>query len=135
MPLRPYYPSLKRVCKLASKSRAGDEYFTRGDDAITLNKAALYVLENEQTSHLLVVHIYSGDDDIPPGLAEQLKTIDHLYPTLRIDFLAVKGDFTPPMIDALSKRLSVPKNNMFLGTPSGRFPHRIEALGGVRLIL
>ncbi len=26
MPLRPYYPSLKRVCKLASKSRAGDEY-------------------------------------------------------------------------------------------------------------
>jgi hypothetical protein len=29
----------------------------------------------------------------------------------------------------------VPKNQMFIGTPGDRFPHRIETLGGVRLII
>ena len=110
-------------------------YFTRGDNPAQLNRAALYVLENEQTTRMRVVHVYEREEDIPPTLAEHLRAIDHLYPSLRIDFLAVKGRFGPALIDALSKRLSVPKNYMFIGTPGDHFPHRIEELGGVRLII
>ena len=61
--------------------------------------------------------------------------IDHLYPKLRIDFIAVKGIFGPEIIERLSQRLNVPKNYMFIATPGDRFPHRIEDLGGVRVIL
>lgn len=110
-------------------------YFTAGNNDITLNKAALYVMQNELTTGLIVVHVYQDEKNIPPQLVNQLKIIDHLYPRLRIDFLAVKGDFTPSMIEVLSKRLNVPKNYMFIGTPGDRFPHRIETLGGVRVIL
>ena len=73
--------------------------------------------------------------DIPSNLADQLSTIDHLYPQLRIDFVAVKGTFTPQVIEAVSRRYKIPKNCMFIGTPGDHFPHRIEDLGGVRLIL
>jgi hypothetical protein len=38
-------------------------------------------------------------------------------------------------MEFLSERLAVPKNYMFIGTPGDEFPHRIEDLGGVRLIL
>jgi len=110
-------------------------YFTKGDNLEELNRAALYVLENEQTSRLTVVHAFEDEADIPPGLAEHLATIDRMYPNLRIDFLAVKGVFGPALIEALSQTLHVPKNYMFIGTPGDRFPHRIEQLGGVRLIL
>jgi amino acid transporter len=110
-------------------------YFTRGDDSALLNRAALYVLENEQTNRLKVVHVYEDEGTIPKDLAKNLRTIDRLYPDLRIDFLAVKGHFGPELIELLSERLGVPKNYMFIGTPGDRFPHRIEALGGVRLIL
>ena len=110
-------------------------YFTRGDDPAELNRAALYVQENEQTHHLTIAHIYSDEAAIPPQLAEHLAGIDRLYPELKIDFLAVKGVFGPELIEALSARLAVPTNYMFIGTPSDRFPHRIERLGGVRLIL
>jgi hypothetical protein len=82
-----------------------------------------------------VVHVYDDEKDIPAGLARQLSAIDHLYPRLRIDFLAVKGAFGPELIELLSRRLGVPKNYMFIGTPGDRFPHRLEHLGGVRLIL
>lgn len=109
-------------------------YFTKGDSLVTLNQAALYVLENEQTSVLKVVHVHAGDD-IPPGLASQLHTIDLLYPQLKIDFLAVKGQFGPAIVDSISRRLGIPKNYMFIGTPGDRFPHRIEDLGGVRVVL
>jgi amino acid transporter len=110
-------------------------YFTKDADPAELNRAALYVLENEPTNHLQVVHVYEDEKKIPAGLARQLHAIDHLYPRLRIDFLAVKGAFGPELIELLSRRLGVPKNYMFIGTPGDRFPHRIEQLGGVRLIL
>ena len=78
---------------------------------------------------------WSVEEDIPTDLAEHLKTIDRLYPQLRIDFLAVKGKFCPELIESLSRRLGVTKNYMFIGTPGDRFPHRIEDFGGVRVIL
>jgi hypothetical protein len=110
-------------------------YFAKGADPSELNRAALYVMENEQTDRLRVIHVYENEKDIPPELAGHLHTIDRLYPELRIDFIAVKGDFGPALIDALARRLNVPKNYMFIGTPGDHFPHRINALGGVRLIL
>lgn len=110
-------------------------YFTKGDDAVILNRAALYVLKNEETSRMKVIHVYEREGDIPADLAHQLATIDRLYPQLRVDFVAVKGVFGPELIERLSKRLAVPKNYMFIGTPGDRFPHRIEELGGVRVIL
>jgi amino acid transporter len=110
-------------------------YFTRGDDIAVLNRAALYVLKNEQTKWLKVVNVYDEESNIPPDLGRQLQTIDRLYPQLRIDFLAVKGTFGPELIERLSRRLGVPKNYMFIGTPGDHFPHRVEDLGGVRLVI
>jgi amino acid transporter len=110
-------------------------YFSRGDDLEILNRAALYVLRNEQTANLKVVHVYESESEIPSGLASMLATVDKMYPQLRIDFLAVKGEFGPELIERLSNRLHVPKNAMFIGTPSDRFPHNLADLGGVRVIL
>ena len=110
-------------------------YFTKGDDLATLNRAALYVLSNEQTRRLKVVHAFERREDIPESLGGFLATVDRLYPQLRIDFVAVQGKFGPELIERLSRRLGVPKNYMFIGTPGDAFPHEVEKLGGVRLIL
>jgi amino acid transporter len=110
-------------------------FFSKGDNLASLNRAALYVLENEQTRRLIVVHCYEDEENIPTTLAEQLKTIDKIYPQLRIDLMLVKGKFGPELIERLSQRMCVPKNYMFIGTPGDRFPHNIAELGGVRLII
>ena len=110
-------------------------FFTKEDDLPTLNAAALYVLENELTSTLTVVYVYKKGEKVPKILSEHLKTVDHLYPKLKINFLTVEGEFGPELINALSARLKIPKNFMFIGTPGNRFPYRISELGGVRLIL
>ena len=110
-------------------------FFTRGDNEANLNKAALYVLENEQTKNMKFVLAYEDPKEIPKALSQKLKVIDKLYPQLRIDFIAVQGKFGPELIERLSRRLKVPKNYMFIGCPSDKFPHDIEDLGGVRLII
>ncbi len=110
-------------------------FFTRGDNAANLNRAALYVLENEQTNRMHVVHIYQQEEEIPPHLVSDLEHIDLLYPQLDINFIGVQGAFGPELIERLSRRLDVPKNYMFIGCPGDRFPHNIADLGGVRLII
>ncbi len=110
-------------------------YFSKGGDLAALNRAALYVLSNELTNRMRVVHCFTTEDDICQELAENLQIIDRIYPRLRIDLVMVKGVFGPELIEQLSHRLGVPKNYMFLGTPDDRFPHNIEDLGGVRLIM
>ena len=111
-------------------------FFTKGDNRANLNRAALYVLQNEQTMRLKVVHVYRDESDLEGmDLREQLGVIDELYPELRIDLVLVRGRFGPELIEKLSRQLDVPKNYMFLGTPGDRFPHNIAELGGVRLII
>ena len=111
-------------------------FFTKGDNLANLNRAALYVLQNEQMKRLKVVHVYARKEDVDHAkLREQLRTIDHVYPELRIDLVLVQGRFGPELIESLSIRMKVPKNYMFLGTPGDMFPHNIAELGGVRLII
>ncbi|MFY9224364.1 MAG: APC family permease [Blastocatellia bacterium] len=110
-------------------------FFSRGDSLRTLNQAALYVLQNEQSKRLVVLHCYNTEEEIPKELTEQLDTVDKIYPELRIDLILIKGRFGPELIEKVSQRLKVPKNYMFIGTPSDRFPHNIAQLGGVRLIM
>ncbi len=111
-------------------------FFTKGDNRVNLNRAALYVLENEESKWLKVIHVYEKQDDVDEQhLAEQLHTIDELYPELRIDLVLVQGKFGPELIERISRHMGVPKNYMFLGTPGDRFPHNIAELGGVRLII
>jgi len=110
-------------------------YFSRGDDLAALNRAALYVLNNELTTRLKVVHCYDKREDIPAALTENLKVIDHIYPRLRIDLVLVRAPFCPELVERLSRKLGVPKNYMFIGTPGDRFPHSLSDFGGVRLIV
>ena len=123
---------IRRIDEISSRPVV---YFVGSDDMVDLNRAALYVISNEQTRLLKIVHVYEEEDEIPPRLAQHIETLDRLYPQLRIDFVTVRGSFGPELVEKLSERLGIPKNMMFMGTPGGQFPHEIDMLGGVRVII
>jgi amino acid transporter len=109
-------------------------FFTKTDELSVLNKAILYVRDNELTDRLRIVHVYSTEDAIPPRLRENVKILDEMYPKHRIDLGLVQGTFNPALVEKLAEVFNVPKNFMYITTPSDRFPHRISEFGGVRLI-
>lgn len=110
-------------------------YFTKGDNIAVLNKVIQYVQSNEITQKLKIVTILKEEHELNKDFERDLQALDRAYPDIRIEYLQVKGTFGPEIIEQLSKEWNIPTNFMFIGSPSDRFPHRLQDLGGVRLII
>ncbi len=121
--------------KIDEINSLGIVFFTRGDDIANLNRVMLYVRANEETKRVKIVHVYQDESQIPARLQTDVEYLDRVYPEIDIEFVKVKGVFSPELVDKLSKQFGIPKNYMFLGAPGERFPHNIAEFGGVRLII
>lgn len=110
-------------------------FFSKGDNIASLNQVMLYVRQNEHTKKVKIVTVLGEGDELPPNLETEIRMLDRAYPEIDIEFIVLNGHFGPPMIEQLSKEWSIPKNFMFIGSPSDRFPYGLEELGGVRLII
>lgn len=110
-------------------------YFTKGDNIATLNKVIIYVKENEITQKLKIVAVVNEEQQLSDTFIRDFEALDRAYPDIKIEFIEIRGTFGPDMIDQLSKEWNIPKNFMFIGSPGDRFPHAIQDLGGVRLII
>ncbi len=110
-------------------------YFTKGDDISILNKVMIYVQENEITRKLKIVTVVNENKQIADNFLTDLDVLDRAYPEIKIEFIQIEGVFGPELIDKLSKEWHIPKNFMFISSPSDRFTHKVEELGGVRLII
>jgi len=110
-------------------------YFTRGDNVANLNQAMLYVRLNEPTKRVKVVLVAKDDDEIPPRLEPDLAFLNQVYPEIEIEFVVIKGVFSPELIRELSHKWRIPVNLMFIGSPGTHFMYGLAELGGVRLII
>jgi amino acid transporter len=110
-------------------------FFTRGDNLANLNKAILYVQQNEHTNRLKVVTIIPEHGEVPAKLQRDLDMLDETYPNIDIELVVQTGQFGPEMIEGLSKEWGIPTNLMFIGSPGNHFLYGLAELGGVRLII
>ena len=110
-------------------------FFTKGKSIANMNKAMLYIRDNEHTKKVKIVKV------LPPGqkpsdeLIRNIKILDEEYPEIDIEFVPIEGQFGPKLIKELSEKWHIPINFMFIGSPDEKFPYRLEELGGVRLIM
>ena len=98
-------------------------------------KAFNYLSRNEDCQNVLIYRLYAEDDpEVELNIHRNLNIIRELHPTLKIEYQARKGQFTPEAVDALSWELDVPKNMMFMGSLTHAQTFSIQDLGGVRII-
>lgn len=109
-------------------------FFTHKGELATLNKAIMYVRDNESTNKITVVHAYEDFKVIPENLKQNVEILDQMYPKIRIDLIIVRAKFTPAFTDYIAQKFKIPKNLMFMACPSNEFPHNIGEFGGIRLI-
>ncbi|TMW63121.1 hypothetical protein Poli38472_002062 [Pythium oligandrum] len=109
-------------------------FFCKSPNLSTLNKAILYVRTNEQTHTMYFVHCYEKGTSIPEGFEETVALFDNIYLKIKMNFLAVEGQFGPAMVEWLSRKYKQPKNLMFVKQPNNDFAHTVASLGGVRVI-
>ena len=64
----------------------------------------LHVIQNEQTDRVKFVHVYKDASEIPPRLASDVAFLDKVYPDIDMDLVPIEGEFSPEIIDSLSKK-------------------------------
>ncbi len=109
-------------------------FFTKRDDVSILNKVMQYVQQNETTKKIKIVNVMKPGED-NEKLKVDIEVLDRAYREIDIEFLEIVGEFTPDLIEELSQKWQIPKNFMFIASPSDRFSYRVADLGGVRLIM
>ena len=95
----------------------------------------LYIKNNEHTRKIKIVTVLKDGDELPEDIDKEIDFLDREYPEIDIEFIVKKGSFGPDLIKELSIEWGIPINFMFIGSPTNKFPYRIEDLGGVRLII
>jgi len=110
-------------------------YFSKADSIAELNKVMMYVQENETTNRLKIVTVLGEGDHVSKEFLADVGVLDRAYPEIDIEFIQLKGEFTPQLIEKLSKEWRIPINFMFIASPGDKFPYKVSELGGVRLII
>lgn len=69
-------------------------FFTKTDDPSVINKAVLYVRDNELTNFLNICHVYADENDIPQHLQENVKFLDRQYPKMCLDLVSFSNIYS-----------------------------------------
>lgn len=110
-------------------------FFSKGDDIATLNKVMMYLHENEVTNKMKIVTVLHEAQQPDPKFLADFDTLDRAYPEVDMEYITLLGNFTPELVEDLSRQWGIPKNFMFISSPGEKFSYRVDELGGVRLIL
>jgi len=109
--------------------------FTRGGRLYRLHQAFEYILKNEASRRVVLVHLHnSPEQNEESQIREGLEFFREIFPEIAVDLVVREGRFSPEMIDNLSREFKIPKNNIFIGAPEQKHSFSIEDLGGVRVI-
>ncbi|NUY80494.1 APC family permease [Flavobacterium sp. MAH-1] len=110
-------------------------YFSKADDISLLNKAILYVQENEITKKLKIVTVVNENRQVTKAFMDDFNALDRAYPEIKLEYVQIEGNFGPELIEELCEKWKIPTNFMFISSPGNRFTYRLADLHGVRLIM
>jgi amino acid transporter len=109
--------------------------FTRGGDLGRLNTAFSYIMKNESSRSVIVIHLYNHPEQNEEALIkDSLKPLGEIFPMLKVQLVVRKGKFGTEIINGVSQEFNVPVNNIFIGAPEEKHTFSIQDLGGVRVI-
>jgi amino acid transporter len=109
--------------------------FARGGNLSRLNTAFNYIMNNESSRSVVVLHLYSHPEyNKEKYLVESLKILHEIFPLLKTQLVVREGKFGAEIINEVSKEFTVPVNNIFIGAPEEKHSFSIQELGGVRVI-
>ncbi|MBC8430894.1 MAG: APC family permease [Desulfobacterales bacterium] len=109
--------------------------FTRGGNLARMHSAFNYIVNNESSRSVVVLHLYNHPEyNEESSLKESLKALGEIFPMLKVELVVRKSKFGPEVVEAVSKEFKVPVNNIFIGAPEEKHAFSIQDLGGVRVI-
>jgi amino acid transporter len=119
-----------------------EKYVAFIHDPKTLYSILSYIDKNESGKKVVIVNCDDKDDPMNDEYSEEIADIvpslrhaGVFYPHLEISLHFENGKFGPHMVDRVSHKLRVPKNNIFIGSIHDHHDFDYDELGGVRIVM
>jgi len=108
-------------------------FFTKDSDPAELLEATAYLLDNEHMRHLIFVTCQPDDAKAERPVVYDVLRLE--FPQLaQVDYITSEEKFTPEFTKWVSEEYKIPKQRMYMGAFSDKFPHTYTEMGGIRLI-
>lgn len=109
--------------------------FIRSGRLDRLYVAFQYIVKNESSRSVVVVHLYNTpEQNDEQSIKESLESLSKIFPKLKVELVTREGQFGPKIINAISREFGIAKNNIFVGAPEDKHRFSVQQLGGVRVI-
>lgn len=109
--------------------------FTRGGRLDRLYEAFNYIVKNESSRNVILVHLHnSPETNEEAAIRESLVPLSKIFPSLKVELVVRETQFGPEIVETLAREYGVLKNNMFIGAPEEKHNFSLQDLGGVRII-
>ncbi|CAE6496372.1 unnamed protein product [Rhizoctonia solani] len=108
--------------------------WVKGDHINHLVRAILYIRRNELTSRVKLVHAYENNSMVPSELKANIRILDEAFPSITLDLVFIQGNFSPELVEAASRELNIPRNQMFISCPGKGHRWKLGDYRGVRVI-
>ncbi|KAH9959164.1 amino acid permease-domain-containing protein [Russula dissimulans] len=108
----------------------------KDDDIHVMLRALLAVQKNvPEARTVLFVHAYRSIDTIPSEFHPNARLLDEAFPTITVDLAFVSGNFSPALVEAISRSLDLPHSRMCIISLGRDHPWELAEYGGVRVIM
>eukprot|EP00474_Spongospora_subterranea_P009819 CRZ10277.1 hypothetical protein [Spongospora subterranea] len=98
-------------------------FYTPNSHLTVINKAILYIRENEQASWIRIAYVCENESAVPSDFVSNVALLDSMYPKVRIDSVVVVGSMSQEMCDAVAHKLHIPVNMQFICCPEDGMRH------------
>ncbi|SPQ96592.1 unnamed protein product (mitochondrion) [Plasmodiophora brassicae] len=98
-------------------------FYTPNDHLPVMNKAILYIRENEQASWIRIAYLCKDPSEVPSDFVSNVALLDSIYPKVRIDSLVVVGEMSQETCDAIAYELHIPVNMQLICCPEEGVSH------------
>lgn len=78
-----------------------------------------------------MIHCFSDLSELPSELEANIQLIDEAFPKITVDLIFIEAAFSPLIVEAISRKLGIPKHRFFLACPN----EKLREFGSLRIIL
>jgi len=110
-------------------------FFAFNQDIAILNKAMLYIQNNEHTKQVKIIVLIKKEQELSANIKTEIDFLDREYPEIKVSHSVIKNEFSPKLVKSISKELNIPIHFMFIAASHHKFKYNIEEFGGIRIIL
>jgi hypothetical protein len=82
-----------------------------------------------------MIHCFDDLTELPSELEANIQLVDEAFPQITVDLIFIEAEFSPLLVEAISRKLGIPKHRFFMACPDSKSKYTLRDYGSLRIII